>query len=1102
MKRYSYIIPILLLGNFSGLAQTATKNYVMTETMLNATSSQEIKAVQYYDGLGRPSELATGGQHYMGQYLHTLQTYDAAGREDVITLPAVGGMNPVFKGMTKNSNFLNQTYDDTRCYSQTTYDALDRPTFISTPGQNWTDKGKSISYVTNAANSVKRYTAGSSTATYSGYYPEGELTGEVQTDEDGITVTTYKDLMGRVVLERRGNNDDTYYVYGSDGLLYFVLQPMFQQSASNYYRYRYTYDAHGRMTGKYEPGSNVPTLYRYDSEGRLIAERDRRVTPVNRSRFYLYDRLGRLCVQGNTSNYPQSSTAPAYVSRTSASGFYQVCGSGYYVRNGFTLQNPVVEAIYYYDDYSFLSTTACAALIGNNDFTLSNPVCATSLPTGVITATSDGRRLLSVNYYDAKGNLTDQRQTTLDGGFLRTVTTYDFTDKPLTVENTLTTGGLTFHFSEANTYKATSGQLQMTSLTYNNDTTVQVRKLTYDQLGRIQKEEQHGGRFSTTFGYNLHGWLTSILSSNTATATDLFSQNLYYETGVGTPSYNGNISTMQWKTGTNGHGYLFNYDVRNRLTAATYGNYNISPLGYLNSETIAYNRNSAITSLTRTGNSLAGYGNIDQLTYSYTGNRLKAIDDLASSNIYDGSFEFVNGSIATTEYEYNAAGDLTQDKNKGIALINYDLLGHPTRIQLTNGNVTEYVYAADGRKLREKHSTAVDGLSVNYGQTLELTPAQIMSVDSVDYVENMKVKVLSSNSTISSRECDYHFDGGYLAATHFRITLPLSNPVEGDYEAFYYYLRDHQGNNHVVVNGSGTVEQTNDYYAYGGPWGDACTNQGFQPFKYNGKELDRIHGLDWYDYGARRYDPAVGMFTQVDPLCEQYPHLNPYLYCAGNPVNYVDPDGRAWYQTLYGSIRWTEYRSQEELDKERIDGRYLGEVVLLFNGSRNERLGTNDNLFGDGAVLAKATLYGRDGADDITEFDGFTMSSDFKTFGAIADGEYTVNHKEIGKKGPLSSHWAINNANPVDCLDGINPSPISPFSSTQKDGVYIHRSNNNGKAGKIFKKGKLSGAVSTGCLLIVPSKYDAHGRAINNGWDQFNSKLTGVKSFKLILKRK
>ena len=32
---------------------------------------------------------------------------------------------------------------------------------------------------------------------------------------------------------------------------------------------------------------------------------------------------------------------------------------------------------------------------------------------------------------------------------------------------------------------------------------------------------------------------------------------------------------------------------------------------------------------------------------------------------------------------------------------------------------------------------------------------------------------------------------------------------------YYFYLKDHQGNNRVVVSQSGSVEQTNHYYPYG-----------------------------------------------------------------------------------------------------------------------------------------------------------------------------------------------------------------------------------------------------------------------------------------------
>ncbi len=62
------------------------------------------------------------------------------------------------------------------------------------------------------------------------------------------------------------------------------------------------------------------------------------------------------------------------------------------------------------------------------------------------------------------------------------------------------------------------------------------------------------------------------------------------------------------------------------------------------------------------------------------------------------------------------------------------------------------------------------------------------------------------------------------------------------------------------------------------------------PFKFNGKELDEETGL--YYYGARYYTPELGIWLSVDPLSDKYPSLSPFMYCAGNPVVLVDPDGR------------------------------------------------------------------------------------------------------------------------------------------------------------------------------------------------------------------
>ena len=48
--------------------------------------------------------------------------------------------------------------------------------------------------------------------------------------------------------------------------------------------------------------------------------------------------------------------------------------------------------------------------------------------------------------------------------------------------------------------------------------------------------------------------------------------------------------------------------------------------------------------------------------------------------------------------------------------------------------------------------------------------------------------------------------------------------------------------------------------------GSLIVNACLQPYKYNGKELDLMHGLNTYDYGARQYDPVTGRWDRVDPL--------------------------------------------------------------------------------------------------------------------------------------------------------------------------------------------------------------------------------------------
>ena len=116
---------------------------------------------------------------------------------------------------------------------------------------------------------------------------------------------------------------------------------------------------------------------------------------------------------------------------------------------------------------------------------------------------------------------------------------------------------------------------------------------------------------------------------------------------------------------------------------------------------------------------------------------------------------------------------------------------------------------------------------------------------------------------------------------------------------YRYFVRDRLGSVRSVADEDGNVLQQNLYYAWGGAWGDVCTAPGFQSYKYCGKYLDRKHGLDLYDYGARLYDPAAAFWTSPDPLCEKYYNISPYAFCNNNPVRFIDPTGEFPIETIW-----------------------------------------------------------------------------------------------------------------------------------------------------------------------------------------------------------
>ena len=527
--------------------------------------------------------------------------------------------------------------------------------------------------------------------------------------------------------------------------------------------------------------------------------------------YYLYDSLGRLTLQGEyTGKNPSSS--------------------------------PTVLVQSYYDGYGFVGGTG----LPTGQFTKDTSGYGRGSLTGsAVTVFGSSTKIYKAFYYDIKGRMTKSVQNNLLSGYDITSTVYTFSDKPSGVSHTHTASGkstrtevYTYTYDHADRISKVRHSLGGTSIT--------LYDATYDNFGRLLTKQYHGTSINKlTYAYNLRSWLTGISGT-------CFTQNLYYNTGVGTAKYNGSISSMTWKSGNEStvRGYKFTYDGLDRVLNATYGETaSISTNANRFSENVTgYDKNGNIKSLQRYGQTGASaYGLIDNLTFTLNGNQLSRVDDAVMASAYGGGFEFKDGVKQVGEYTYDANGNLTKDLNKGITDIQYNCLNLPSAVTFSDGSTITYVYAADGTKLRTVHKIGGATTTTDYcGNVVYENGAQKLLITEEGYI------TLSDNK-------------------------------------YYYYLKDHQGNNRVVINQSGAVEETNHYYLFGGVFASSTSTQ---PYKYNSKEYDTKKGLNWYDYGARHYDAVLGRFMTVDPLAEKYYSESLYTYCYSNPINCIDPNGK------------------------------------------------------------------------------------------------------------------------------------------------------------------------------------------------------------------
>ncbi|WP_259324241.1 RHS repeat-associated core domain-containing protein [Bacteroides uniformis] len=651
------------------------------------------------------------------------------------------------------------------------------------------------------------------------------------------------------------------------------------------------------------PGCDA-VRYVYDKADRLIFVQDGNLKGQGRWRFTIPDALGRTVLSGLCSE-PLPVDGSAVEAEFTGSGSYK----GYAVKVGGTvraLSGSRLLTVNYYDNYDFLGKNGFPAYAYDSSMESSGygtKSDARGMLTGSVTVLAgDGAgQLYSVVYYDRRSRPVQRQSSNSLGGKETEYTAYNFTGQPTRLRHVHTAQGKAAR-TEVRTYSYDhAGRLLTVKHKLDALGEVTLVNNVYDDLGRLQSKSLHGSAVNKqTYTYNIRGWLTGVSGSK-------FTQNLYYNTGNGVVKYNGSISSMTWKAGNEStvRGYKFTYDGLDRLLNAIYGETaGISTNANRFSENVTnYDKNGNIKGLQRYGQTGASaYGLIDNLTFTLNGNRLNRVDDAVTASTYGGGFEFKDGVKQANEYAYDANGNLTKDLNKGITGISYNCLNLPNAVTFSDGSTITYTYGADGTKLRTVHKIGSATTTTDY-------------CGNVIYENGVQKLLLTEEGYVTLSDSKYH-----------------------------YYLKDHQGNNRVVINQSGTVEETNHYYPFGGVFASAGS---IQPYKYNGKEFDNKKGLNWYDYGARHYDAALGRFTTNDRFAEKYYSMSPYQYGANNPVNNIDVNGDTIVVNpnpngLIDNVRMffgfdTKYQKDVKADLQQLkkDDKEIGEMIIELEKSKN-----------------------------------------------------------------------------------------------------------------------------------------------------------------------
>ena len=565
-------------------------------------------------------------------------------------------------------------------------------------------------------------------------------------------------------------------------------------------------------------------------------------------------------------------------------------------------------------------------------------------------------KTVSSFYYDYQGRLIQSHRKEALGGDGHIHQSLTFTGKPsMTRETVALPDG---RIDSLVTVRSYDGQERLVSETTSLNGRSQSVSYGYDEIGRmtgrIYGTEANPSALTETLSYNIRDQLTGLNSS-------VFNMSLrYHEPTLGSvPKYNGSVSEWEWNhgAGTETNAWSLSYDGVGRLTDAR----RFAGGAQTNSfseRSITYDRNSNALTLTRYGGNAATPE--ERLAYSYDGNLLSGISNTGASG-------------GGGQYTHDANGNMTHEGLSGLDIV-YNEQNLTRRISSGGTTLAEYEYLADGSKLR-----ALDGGGNGYQYRGSLIYTQTAG---------------QSDSPVITLDCAVTSAGRIARETSAAGTVSYRPLI---------HLRDHLGSVRAVIDGdTGTVVETSDYYPFGkriqvtapvsepvggslyaaepvvapvAPATSVVSTSSPNRWRFSGKEDQSFLGasIPLLDFGARMYNPAIARWTASDPMSEKYYGISPYVYCLGNPISIIDPNGMdIWTMDEKGNVVWVKESDDHRLYYMNNDGLLSDDYVSVSDRSILDDLTKTEAKVDGGAKVSSHTS--KSGINDI--FKVFKFASD------------------------------------------------------------------------------------------------------------------------------